>query len=84
MKLFRKTLLFFIGVIVFQSTLTILLITNVARRANLADAQRELEDEASVLYDGFNSWKRQIWKSLIDIGSEHGLPGQGTSERQRS
>ena len=64
MKLFRKTLLFFIGVIVFQSTLTILLITNVARRANLADAQRELEDEASVLYDGFNSWKRQIWKSL--------------------
>jgi signal transduction histidine kinase len=84
MKLFRKTLLFFIGVIVFQSALTILLITNVARRANLADAQRELEDEASVLYDGFNSWKRQIWKSLIDIANEHELPGQGTDERERS
>jgi signal transduction histidine kinase len=84
MKLFRKTLLFFIGVIVFQSGLTILLITNVARRANLADAQRELEDEASVLYDGFNSWKRQIWKSLIDLANDHGLPGQGADERERS
>jgi signal transduction histidine kinase len=84
MKLFRKTLLFFIGVIVFQSGLTILLITNVARRANLADAQRELEEEASVLYDGFNSWKRQIWKSLIDISNGHGLPGKGTDERERS
>jgi signal transduction histidine kinase len=84
MKLFRKTLLFFIGVIFFQSALTILLITNVARRANLGDAQRELEDEASVLYDGFNSWKRQIWKSLIDIANERGLPGQGTDQRERS
>jgi len=84
MKLFRKTLLFFIGVIFFQSGLTILLITNVARRANLADAQRELEDEASVLYDGFNTWKRQIWKSLIDIANERGLPGQVTEERERS
>ncbi len=65
MKLFSKTLLFFIGVIAFQSVLTILLITNVTRRANLADAQRELEDEATILYDGFNAWKRQIWISLI-------------------
>jgi signal transduction histidine kinase len=84
MKLFRKTLLFFIGVIVFQSALTILLITNVTRRANLADAQRELEDEASVLYDGFNSWKRQIWKSLIDIANDRHLARQGPDDRERS
>ncbi len=84
MKLFRKTLLFFIGVIVFQSALTILLITNVTRRANLDDARRELEEEASVLYDGFNSWKRQIWKSLIDIANDPGLPRPGTEERERS
>ncbi len=69
MKLFRKTFLFFIGVIVFQAALTILLITNVTRRANLADAGRELGDEATVLYDGFNSWKRQIWKSLIELAN---------------
>ncbi len=83
MKLFRKTLLFFIGVIVFQCALTILLITNVAGRATLADARRELEDEASVLYDGFNSWKRQIWKSLIDITHERALPAPGTEGRER-
>ena len=73
MKLFHKTLLFFIGVIAFQSILTILLITNVTGRANLADARRELDDEASILYDGFNSWKRQIWKSLIGIGNDRRL-----------
>ncbi len=67
MKLFRKTFLFFIGVIVFQAALTILLITNATRRANLDDAHRELDDEATVLYDGFNSWKRQIWKNLIEL-----------------
>jgi len=73
MKLFTKTLLFFIGVIAFQSALTILLITNVTRRANLADARRELEDEASILYDSFNSWKRQIWNSLIGIQNDRRL-----------
>ena len=67
MKLFRKTLFFFIGVIAFQSVLTILLIINITRSTNLADARRELEDEAAILYDGFNSWKRQIWISLIGI-----------------
>ena len=84
MKLFTKTLLFFIGVIVFQSALTILLITNVTRRANLSDAQKELEDEASILYDGFNSWKRQIWISLISIHNDRELARQPFDERERS
>ena len=84
MKLFTKTLLFFIGVIVFQSALTILLITNVTRRANLSDAQKELEDEAAILYDSFNSWKRQIWISLISIRNDRGLARQPFDERERS
>ncbi|HUI71084.1 MAG TPA: ATP-binding protein [Spirochaetia bacterium] len=67
MRLFRKTLLFFIGVIVFQSALTIPLITDFVHRINLSEAQGELEDESSILYDSFNSWKRQIWISLIEI-----------------
>ncbi len=67
MKLFRKTLLFFTCVIVFQAVLTILIITNVTRRTNLTDARLELENEAALLYDGFNSWKRQIWINLIDL-----------------
>jgi len=77
MRLFRKTLLFFIGVIVFQSALTIPLITNLIHRINLSEAQRELDDESSILYDSFNSWKRQIWISLIEIsrGSTAGSPG---------
>ncbi|MGA2615560.1 MAG: ATP-binding protein [Spirochaetia bacterium] len=68
MRLFRKTLLFFIGVIVFQSALTIPLITNLVHRINLSEAQLELEGESTILYDSFNSWKRQIWISLIQIG----------------
>jgi signal transduction histidine kinase len=84
MKLFTKTLVFFIGIIVFQSILTILLITNVTRRANLADARRELEEEASILYDSFNSWKRQIWTSLIGIGNDRSLAGLLASSGGRS
>jgi len=73
MKLFRKTLLFFIGVIALQSLLTGLLITDVTRRTNLADARRELGEEASIIYDSFNSWKRQMWVSLIGIRGDEGL-----------
>lgn len=83
MKLFTKTLIFFIGIIAFQSILTILLITNVTRRANLADARRELEDEASILYDSFNSWKRQIWISLIGIGNDRDLSGLIAASHRR-
>ena len=72
MRLFRKTLLFFIGVIVFQSALTIPLITNFVHRINLSEAQRELEDESTILYDSFNSWKRQIWMSLIQMSRTPG------------
>jgi signal transduction histidine kinase len=84
MKLFRKTLIFFVGAIVFQSILSMLLITNVTRRANLTDAQRELESEASILYDGLNSWKRQIWISLVQIGADAGITWESTAERDRS
>jgi signal transduction histidine kinase len=84
MKLYRKTILFFIGVIAFQSILTIFLITNFTRRANLADAQKELEDEASVLYEGFNAWKRQIWISLVSIADDTQLPRQIARDRERS
>jgi signal transduction histidine kinase len=73
MKLFSKTLLFFIGVIVFQAILAVFLTSNITGRANLADARGELEKEASILYDSFNSWKRQIWMSLIGISNDRDL-----------
>ncbi len=83
MKLFTKTLLFFIGVIAFQSILAIFLISNVTRRANLADARGELEEEASILYDSFNSWKRQIWVSLIGITNDERLARMLTASHGR-
>lgn len=88
MTLFRKTLLFFIGVIVFQSILTMLLVTNVTRRANLSDARRELEEEAAILYDGFNAWKRQMWISLVAAANDPSLalaaaPGRPMAMKER-
>ena len=73
MKLFTKTLLFFVGVIAVQAVLSVLLVTNVTRRADRADASRELEGEATILADSFNSWKRQIWISLIGITNDQRL-----------
>jgi PAS domain S-box-containing protein len=67
MKLFTKTLLFFISVIIFQFGLTIFFITNITKRSNLEDAVKELKSEATIVFDNYNSWKRGIWKSLIEI-----------------
>ena len=69
MKLFTRSLLFFISVIVFQSGLTILLITNISKRSNLEDAGKELRQEAGIVAENYNSWKRSIWKSLNEISS---------------
>jgi signal transduction histidine kinase len=84
MKLFRKALLFFIGAILFQSVLTFLLVTNITRRTNLDDAERELGEESSILYESFNSWKRQIWVSLIDIADTRGLSLRDVEDLGRS
>ena len=73
MKLFTKTLFFFIGVIVFQSSLTFLLITNFTKRSNLEDAGKELTQEATIVLENYNSWKRGIWKTLNDIRQDQQL-----------
>lgn len=70
MKLFTKTLLFFISVIVFQSGLTIFLTTNLTRRSNLEDAQKQLISEAALVGDNYASWKRGIWKSLLAMHAD--------------
>lgn len=70
MKLFTKTLLFFIGVIAFQSVLTTAIVSRITSRADLADAQRDLEGEAAILFDSFNSWKRQLWISLMGLRAD--------------
>ncbi len=75
MKLFTKTLLFFISVILFQSSLTIFLITNITKRSNLEDAVKELKNEATIVFDNYNSWKRGIWKNLIELQEDQQLSG---------
>ena len=74
MKLFTKTLLFFISAIVFQSALTILLITNITTRNNREDALQELRQEAGIVFEDYNSWKRRIWKTLIALHQEPPWP----------
>ena len=70
MKIFTKTLLFFVALILLESILTLLLITKIVSRNNLSIAKIELSNEASLIYDSHNSWKRKIWKSLIDIKND--------------
>ncbi|PIE35536.1 hypothetical protein CSA56_03790 [candidate division KSB3 bacterium] len=69
MRFFTRSVLFFISVIVFQSSLTIILITNISKRSNLEDAEKELKQEAKIVFENYNSWKRGLWKSL------NGIPG---------
>ncbi len=67
MKLFTKTLLFFITLIIFQAVLTLTIITNIVKKNDMEHAKAELANEAGMVYEGYNSWKRNIWKKLISL-----------------
>ena len=84
MKLFTRTLLFFVGVIALQAVLTILVITNVTGRTNLADARRDLARESAIVFDSLHAWKRQFWISINGIVADRrlaGLRAEGDAER---
>jgi signal transduction histidine kinase len=67
MKLFTKTFLFFISIIIIQSNLAFFIITNIIKKNNQEDAQKELTEEASLVYESFNAWKRNLWIDLINL-----------------
>lgn len=67
MKLFTKTFLFFISIIIIQSNLTFFIITNIIKKNNQEDAKKELTEEASFVYESFNAWKRNLWIDLIRL-----------------
>jgi signal transduction histidine kinase len=67
MKLFTKTFLFFISIIIIQSNLTFFIITNIIKKNNQEDAKKELTEEASFVYESFNAWKRSLWIDLIRL-----------------
>jgi len=73
MKLFNKTFIFFISIIILQASLTIFIITNIIKKNNLEDARKELSEEATVVYENYNSWKRSIWINLITLSNDEKL-----------
>ena len=73
MKLFTKTFFFFIFLIVLQTGLAIVIITNIIEKSNREDAKKELAEEAHAVYENFNSWKRSIWIALVTMGSDDRL-----------
>ncbi|MBI9101228.1 MAG: HAMP domain-containing protein [Spirochaetales bacterium] len=67
MKLYTKTLLLIIILIISQAALTAGLVIRITSANNTEDARLELERESSLVIDSFNSWKRHLWKQLIRI-----------------
>ena len=73
MRLFTKTFVFFISVIILQASLTIFIITDIIRRNDLEDAEKVLAEEAAVVNENYFSWKRIIWIDLIGLSREKKL-----------
>ena len=73
MRLFTKTFVFFISVIILQASLTIFIITDIIRRNDLEDAKKVLADEARAVNENYFSWKRIIWIDLIGLAREKKL-----------
>ncbi|MEW5814331.1 MAG: histidine kinase dimerization/phospho-acceptor domain-containing protein [Spirochaetota bacterium] len=67
MKIFAKTLIFFISVIIFQSILTTFVITTITHKNNTTEAVYELKGETAGIFENYISWKRSIWKTLIEL-----------------
>ncbi len=70
MKLYARTLLFFLGVIGFQALITASLILGLVSRDNQTDAGEELREESSQVYTAYNSWVRILWRSAVYLKSD--------------
>ena len=81
MKLFLRALLFFIGVVVLQSTLTIFLVTGIVTKNNEVDARLALKTEAATVYENYNSWVRILWKTIVRISKDEKLKTHGNNYR---
>ncbi len=70
MKLFFRALLFFIGVVIFQSTLTIFLVEGIVTKSNEADARIELENYSKAVYESYTMWVRRLWKTVVKVSKD--------------
>ncbi|HDY86782.1 MAG TPA: HAMP domain-containing protein [bacterium] len=73
MKLFSKTLLFFISLILLQWLFSVIIITNLVKKDNIAKIRIALSGEAALVYESHNSWKRNIWKKLITLKEDKAI-----------
>jgi PAS domain S-box-containing protein len=73
MKFFYRTFNSFIGVIVLQALLVIVLVSGSVAQGQEQDARQELKSEALNVFDNFNSWKRSLWGALVDLNKSTAL-----------
>jgi len=73
MKLFRRTLLSFAGVIVLEAGLASMAIATVVGSMQMDDAGREIRDEARGAFDSLNSWKLAFWKRINELAEDDDL-----------
>ncbi|MCF7944502.1 MAG: HAMP domain-containing protein [Spirochaetia bacterium] len=69
MKLYARTLLIIIGLILFQSFLTFILVTNSIKTVNENDYTKELRDETAAALDTFYETKQLLWEGLLKMSS---------------
>lgn len=67
MKFFYRTFYSFLGVIALQAILAILLVSGSIQKSQEQDVRDELKVEALNVYDNFNSWKRAMWGTIVDL-----------------
>ncbi len=69
MKLYARTLLIIIGLILFQSFLTFILVTNSIKTVNENDYTKELRNETAATLDTFYETKQLLWEGLLKMSS---------------
>ena len=67
MKIYARTLLFFLGAITFQALLTAGLIVGLVSRNNQSVTRTELHEESVLVYENYNTWVRSMWKEAIGV-----------------
>jgi thiosulfate reductase cytochrome b subunit len=73
MRLFQRTLLSFIGIILLQGVFTIFFVGYRIRKDQTQEIWRELGDESHKVFDNLNAWKRLLWKNTIELQESSAL-----------
>lgn len=73
MKVFYRTYFSFLGVIALQAVLVTTLVSGSIRKSQEQDSRVEAKAEALTVYDNFNSWKRALWGTIVDISKDEAL-----------